>query len=133
MTIHKEDVLLDTVITPEDIISENTEDIKSKTLDENNMNAENKTFNNLDDIHTVCEEDTELSEKELQVSEESITSNEKQEVFEKKETVETNCLALTVRKNYNISIFKNTVFTTFRVTFKVAVFTFVLNFLSLFF
>ena len=130
MIIHKEDVLLDTVITPEDLVLENIEDIESKTSDENSINEENNTFN---DINTTCEENQETSENSSQFLEEPIINNEDEEVSEKKETVETNCLALTVRKNYNISIFKNTVFTTFRVTFKVAVFTFVLNFLSLFF
>ena len=132
MIIHKEDVLLDTVMTPEDVVLENIEDIESKTPDENSINEENHSFDDLD-IDTTCKEDDESSESASPVSEEPITDNEDQEVLEKKETVETNCLALTVRKNYNISIFKNTVFTTFRVTFKVAVFTFVLNFLSLFF
>ena len=132
MIIHKEDVLLDTVMTPEDVVLENIEDIKSKTPDENSINEENHSFDDLD-IDTTCKEDDESSESASPVSEEPITNNEDQEVLEKKETVETNCLALTVRKNHNISIFKNTVFTTFRVTFKVAVFTFVLNFLSLFF
>ena len=132
MIIHKEDVLLDTVMTPEDVVLENIEDIESKTPDENSINEENHSFDDLD-IDTTCKEDDESSESASPVSEEPITNNEDQEVLEKKETVETNCLALTVRKNYNISIFKNTVFTTFRVTFKVAVFTFVLNFLSLFF
>lgn len=132
MIIHKEDVLLDTVMTPEDVVLENIEDIESKTPDENSINEENHSFDDLD-IDTTCKEDDESSESASPVSEEPITNNEDQEVLEKKETVETNCLALTVRKNYNVSIFKNTVFTTFRVTFKVAVFTFVLNFLSLFF
>lgn len=52
---------------------------------------------------------------------------------EEKETVETNCLALTVRKDYNLSIFKNSIATTFRVSWKIAVSTFLLNLLKLFF
>lgn len=132
MIIQKEDVLLDTVITPEDIVLENIENTESKTLDENSINEENHSFNDLD-INTACEENEESSENISLVSEEPLNNSENQEVLEKKETVETNCLALTVRKNYNISIFKNTVFTTFRVTCKVTIFTLVLNFLSLFF
>lgn len=46
--------------------------------------------------------------------------------------VETNCLALTVRKDYNLSIIKNGFFTTLRMSWKVAVSTFVLNFIKLF-
>lgn len=52
---------------------------------------------------------------------------------QEKETVETNCLALTVRKDYNLSIFKNSIATTFRVSWKIAVSTFLLNLLKLFF
>lgn len=129
MIIHKEDVLLDTVITPEDLVLENIEDIESKTSDENSINEENNIFN---DINTTCEENQETSENSSQFLEEPIINNEDEEVSEKKETVETNCLALTVRKNYNISIFKNTVFTTVRITCKITIFTIVLNFLSLF-
>ncbi len=129
MIIHKEDVLLDTAITTEDFVLENIEDIESKTSDENSINEENNTFN---DINATCEENQETSENSSQFLEEPIINNEDEEVSEKKETVETNCLALTVRKNYNISIFKNTVFTTFRITCKITIFTIVLNFLSLF-
>lgn len=132
MIIQKEDVLLDSVMPLEDVVLENIENTESKTPDENSINEENHSFNDLD-INTACEENEESSENISLVSEEPLNNSENQEVLEKKETVETNCLALTVRKNYNISIFKNTVFTTFRVTCKVTVFTLVLNFLSLFF
>ena len=50
-----------------------------------------------------------------------------------KETVETNCLALTVRKDYNFSIAKNTVFKTIRMSIKVAISTFILNLIKIFF
>ena len=50
-----------------------------------------------------------------------------------KETVETNCLALTVRKDYNYAIAKNTVFKTIRMSIKVAISTFLLNLIKLFF
>ena len=52
---------------------------------------------------------------------------------DKKETVETNCLALTVRKDYNFAIAKNTVFKTIRMSIKVAISTIVLNLIKLFF
>ena len=132
MIIQKEDVLLDTVMPLEDVVLEDIENTASKSPDENSINEENHSFNDLD-INTACEENEESSENISLVSEEPLNNSENQEVLEKKETVETNCLALTVRKNYNISIFKNTVFTTFRVTCKVTIFTLVLNFLSLFF
>lgn len=49
------------------------------------------------------------------------------------ETATTTCLALTVRKSYNLAIVKNSIFTTLRVSWKVALTTFVLNILKLFF
>lgn len=53
--------------------------------------------------------------------------------LDEKETVETNCLALTVRKDYNFAIAKNTVFKTIRMSIKVAISTFLLNLIKLFF
>ena len=55
------------------------------------------------------------------------------ETTAEKETVETNCLALTVRKDYNFSIAKNTVFKTIRMSIKVAISTFILNLIKIFF
>ena len=52
---------------------------------------------------------------------------------DKKETVETNCLALTVRKDYKFAIARNTVFKTIRMSIKVAISTIVLNLIKLFF
>lgn len=57
----------------------------------------------------------------------------KDEIMENEKAVETNCLALTVRKNYNISIFKNTVVKTFKLSYKVIVSAFFLNLLKFFF
>lgn len=130
MTIDKKNVLLDTVTIPEDIVLENVE---SKVIVQDNINEENIIFNDLYINNITCEEDKKSFQEELQISEQSDINNQEQEIFEKKETVKTNCLALTVRKNYTISIFKNTVFTTFRITCKVTLCTFLLNFLSLFF
>lgn len=130
MIILKENVIMDNTLTTTNDMQENIEDIKIESTDKNSNNVENSIFNDLDiNITSIQDKNGET----LQVSEEPIISNEDEEISEKKETVETNCLALTVRKNYNISIFKNTVFTTFRVTCKVTIFTLVLNFLSLFF
>lgn len=130
MIILKENVIMDNTLTTTNDMQENIEDIKIESTDKNSNNVENSIFNDLDiNITSIQDKNGETS----QVSEEPIISNEDEEISEKKETVETNCLALTVRKNYNISIFKNTVFTTFRVTCKVTIFTLVLNFLSLFF
>ena len=64
---------------------------------------------------------------------ENTSNNTTTEETKKKETAETNCLALTVRKNYNLSIVKNGIFTTLRMSWKVALSTFILNVLKLFF
>lgn len=60
---------------------------------------------------------------------------ENEETLEEKqsESVETNCLALTVRKDYNLSILKNGLATTVRVSWKVALSTFILNLLAFLF
>ena len=52
---------------------------------------------------------------------------------EKKETVETNCLALTVRKDYSLSIWKNSFITGLRVSWKIAISTSILNLLKFLF
>lgn len=45
---------------------------------------------------------------------------------------EPNCLALTVRKDYNLTIIKNIFTTSGRMSLKIALSTFVLNFLRMF-
>lgn len=57
---------------------------------------------------------------------------EKHNLPEENKTAETTCLALTVRKDYNLSVLKNSVLKTFKVTLKVTLCTFFLNLLSLF-
>ena len=58
-----------------------------------------------------------------------IDKNSEDNVINK--TEETNCLALTVRKDYGLFIFKNSLVKTFRVTCKVAFCTIFLNLLTL--
>ena len=83
-----------------------------------------------------------IDEEELLENLDVPTSSDEKNIFEdsnitatsdEKETVETNCLALTVRKDYNFAIAKNTVFKTIRMSIKVAISTFVLNLIKLFF
>lgn len=92
---------------------------------------ENEQQNNLNNISysTDQQENLELEQKNKQPNDLSNSNAQDEE----KQTVETNCLALTVRKNYNFSIAKNTVFKTIRMSIKVAISTFVLNVLKLFF
>lgn len=52
---------------------------------------------------------------------------------ENKDSNQSNCLALTVRKDYNLTIIKNIFTTGGRISLKVALSTLVLNFLRMFF
>lgn len=60
--------------------------------------------------------------------ENKILSNEQQESI----NIDTNCLALTVKKDYTLSIAKNAVLKSIRMTFKVAVSTLFLNIAKIF-
>lgn len=103
------------------MIKENTLICEDTIIEENNdINNENNTSNTINEIENMP-------------TLESIELLKDENNLEKKETVDTNCLALTVRKDYNIAIFKNTISTTFRVACKVTIFTFILNLLCLFF
>ena len=97
------------------------EDKDSKTIIEDHAdNSNNETISN------------DLSE---QISDKIDTYDndfEKHNLPEENKTAETTCLALTVRKDYNLSVLKNSVLKTFKVTLKVTLCTFFLNLLSLF-
>lgn len=139
MIINKNCLLSENTVIHEAIALEDINDVENKLIEEDSICEDiNKmnTFNELNNTEIdIPETDDKTLDETSQVLEEPVSEepNVDEEIFEKKETVETNCLALTVRKNYNISIFKNTVFTTFRVSCKVAIFTVLLNFLSLLF
>ena len=83
--------------------------------------------NNAENI-TNIEPNSITSQNNTSIS--NLSSNEDEN---KEKTVETNCLALTVRKDYNFSIAKNTVFKTIRMSVKVAISTLVLNLIKIFF
>ena len=83
--------------------------------------------NNAENI-TNIEPNSITSQNNTSIS--NLSSNEDEN---KEKTVETNCLALTVRKDYNFSIAKNTVFKTIRMSIKVAISTLVLNLIKIFF
>lgn len=53
--------------------------------------------------------------------------------LENKDCNQSNCLALTVRKDYNLTIIKNIFTTSGRVSLKIAISTFILNILRMFF
>ena len=110
---------------------------------ENHLDNDEIIENNVDEeINSdiiLNSEESNLDEKI--VSEDEVSDNIVQESnpnaledssSSKNETVETNCLALTVRKDYNLSIVKNTILTTFRFSWKIAFSTLILNILKLF-
>ena len=94
---------------------------RNNNIDNNNsnINVENSSACNKND-----KLDSNLKNKELGNNSSDNSNNE---------NVETNCLALTIRNDYNYAIAKNTVFKTIRMSIKVAISTFFLNLLKLFF
>ena len=97
------------------------EDKDSKTIIEDLAdNSNNETISN------------NLSEQILDKIDTYDNDFEKHNLPEENKTAETTCLALTVRKDYNLSVLKNSVLKTFKVTLKVTLCTFFLNLLSLF-
>ena len=105
------------VINEDGLITENQNTLDNTQIDtEAISSAEDST----DKAEIVTEENFDLESNE-QIS---------NDLSAKEETANTNCLALTVRKSYNLSI---SIFTTLRVSWKVALSTFVLNILKLFF
>lgn len=104
-----------------DLIENNVEEEKNPDiiLNYNVINSEKK-------INTE-------NQKSDNLVQENIPINFETSSFNKSETVETNCLALTVRKDYSLAIFKNSIFTSIRMSIKVAILTIILNVLKLFF
>ena len=92
--------------------------------------------NELENISVTLDEKELLEKLDVPTSsdEKNISANsDATATLAEKETVETNCLALTVRKDYNFAIARNTVFKTIRMSIKVAISTIVLNLIKLFF
>lgn len=90
----------------------------SDEIDKQNISDENEhIINKLDTYEEDSQEENDISD--------NIED-------EKNQTAETTCLALTVRKDYNLSIIKNSVIKTFKISLKVTLCTLFLNLLSLF-
>ena len=148
------------VINKDGLITENqnTQDnTLLNELDKTNLSEEIKNFdlnsNNDNEFSNSIEYNQKLDEclKNVVISNNtenitniesnSITPQNNSSIFDlssngdenREKTVETNCLALTVRKDYNFSIAKNTVFKTIRMSVKVAISTLVLNLIKIFF
>ena len=110
------------------------EELKDNNLPKDNFDFESNNQTQIDTYEEKIQiQETEDATNDLNVGVQDVQADSTLEDSAKKETVETNCLALTVRKDYNFAIAKNTVFKTIRMSIKVAISTFVLNIIKLFF
>ena len=110
------------------------EELKDNNLPKDNFDFESNNQTQIDTYEEKIQiQETEDATNDLNVGVLDVQADSTLEDSAKKETVETNCLALTVRKDYNFAIAKNTVFKTIRMSIKVAISTFVLNIIKLFF
>ena len=110
------------------------EELKQNNLPKDNFDFESNNQTQIDTYEEKIQiQETEDATNDLNVGVQDVHADSTLEDSAKKETVETNCLALTVRKDYNFAIAKNTVFKTIRMSIKVAISTFVLNIIKLFF
>ncbi len=110
------------------------EELKQNNLPKDNFDFESNNQTQIDTYEEKIQiQETEDATNDLNVGVQDVQADSTLEDSAKKETVETNCLALTVRKDYNFAIAKNTVFKTIRMSIKVAISTFVLNIIKLFF
>ena len=100
----------------------NNIEYKSLTIENNILDEEKKLQENYE-LNTIDAEDS----KNLIINENDEKNiNDKTSNFE-----ETNCLALTVRKDYGLFLFKNGVVKTFKVSCKIIFCTVFLNLLTL--
>lgn len=132
------------IITENGLITENQDTLQEKTfIDTEETNITETSSDNIDlasnDNNLKSESilpnknvDTKGNNNLSSIDAETILDSSIEKNSEN-ESIETNCLALTVRKDYNFSIAKNTVFKTIRMSIKVAISTFVLNLIKLFF
>ena len=110
------------------------EELKQNNLPKDNFDFESNNQTQIDTYEEKIQiQETEDATNDLNVGVQDVQADSTLEDSAKKEAVETNCLALTVRKDYNFAIAKNTVFKTIRMSIKVAISTFVLNIIKLFF
>lgn len=111
------------------------EEVSTKIITEENL-EDNINENTNDSIVNIISNDKHVQivdkTNKIDTYNDDFTDNISDDENKKDQTSETNCLALTVRKDYNLSIIKNSVIKTFKVTLKVTLCTFFLNLLSLF-
>lgn len=114
------------------------EQIHKNAILEENLNPSSELENNLEntnleDFNNLAEDENHNSLKLEDSSLESLDLSNNETTMAQNEDNQANCLALTVRKDYNITIIKNIFTTSGRMSLKIALSTLVLNFLRMFF
>lgn len=106
-----------------------------KNILQNNNELNNLNPDSISEISTIEEvEDSNTIEENTDTSSSTVSSVNTATFLENNsDTPEPNCLALTVRKDYNLTIIKNIFTTSGRMSLKIALSTLVLNFLRMFF
>ncbi len=104
-------------------------DVPNKTeidVESEKLNDLDQTLDNTDNVEQENTSDKNVTNLDNTIQEERTTQeNESSEVV--------NCLALTVKKDYSLSIVKNVVVKTFKNIWRIAISIFTLNFIKFFF
>ena len=104
-------------------------DVPNKTeidVESEKLNDLDQTLDNTDNVEQENTSDKNVTNLDNTIQEELTTQeNESSEVV--------NCLALTVKKDYSLSIVKNVVVKTFKNIWRIAISIFTLNFIKFFF
>ena len=104
-------------------------DVPNKTeidLESEKLNYLDQTLDNTDNVEQENTSDKNVTNLDNTIQEERTTQeNESSEVV--------NCLALTVKKDYSLSIVKNVVVKSFKNIWRIAISIFTLNFIKFFF
>ena len=100
---------------------------------ETSSELENNIGNTILEVFSNSTQDKKCNELEIENQFSELSDLKNDEKFTQDERNEPNCLALTVRKDYNLTIIKNIFTTTGRMSLKVALSTFILNILRMFF
>lgn len=104
-------------------------DVPNRTeidVESEKLNDLDQTLDNTDNVEQENTSDKNVTNLDNTIQEERTTQeNESSEVV--------NCLALTVKKDYSLSIVKNVVVKTFKNIWRIAISIFTLNFIKFFF
>ena len=101
---------------------------KQEPVNQNSANASTLDCSSTPEISASQITDTSIFETNSEIQNNSSVENSLEA-----ENNNVNCLALTVKKDYNLSIVKHVFFRTWKTTWRVALSVFILNFLSFFF